>query len=104
MLLSHSLSAYHGVGPFFFLQWTPHRLSEQPGHLKALFYGPALRRLILLWSSYGEAETAPRVAAEIISNHHEVFLASPSKTVVASWDLFLGRFQDAIPPSSGNSC
>lgn len=79
--------------------------SEQPGYLKALFYGPALRRLILLWSSYGEAETAPRVAAEIVSNHHEVFLASPSKTLsVASWDLFLGHFQDAIPLLSGNSC
>lgn len=72
--------------------------SEQPGHLKALFYGPALRRLILLWSSYREAETAPRVAAEIVSNHHEVFLASPSKTLSSPRGIcFLGTFKMPFP-------
>ena len=79
--------------------------SEQPGHLKALFYGPALHRLTVLWPSYREAETAPWAAAEITANHHEFFLASPSKTLPSPGGIcFLGRFQHALPLSSGNSC
>lgn len=72
--------------------------SEQPGRLKALFYGPALRRLTVLWPSYREAETAPRAAAEITSNHHAFFLASPSKTLPLPCGIcFLGAFKMPFP-------